>query len=103
MDTGGDRSAATSDTIDMNQSPPQVPPVPDLALSLFRERRAPAPALASQVRTWFAELAPRLAAAMTSGPDAAAALRALHVAYLQVLAALPETSPDAAAPDIVGP
>lgn len=67
--------------------------MPDLALSLFRERRAPPPVLVSQVRAGFAELARQLAGQLAPGPDAAAALRALHVAYLQAVAALPEADP----------
>lgn len=76
----------------MTQPSPQVQPVPDLAASLFRERPPPDLALASQVRTGFAELAGDLAAVLAPGPDAAAALRALHVAYLQALAALPRVA-----------
>lgn len=64
--------------------------MPDLALSLFRERQRPDPSLETRVRTGFGELAKELAVLMTPGPDAAAALRALHVAYLQAVAALPE-------------
>lgn len=73
-------------------TPPQVRPVPELASSLFRERPTPTSALVTKVRLGFGELAQQLAELMAPGPDAAAALRTFHVAYLQTLAALPESA-----------
>jgi hypothetical protein len=82
--------AVSDDRLVVNQPQPQLHPVRDLAIALFRPRTLPDPVLSSEVRTAFAALAERLSQIMTPGPDAAAALRALHVAYLQARAALPD-------------